>query len=162
MRSKLTQLRAVIWWGMTLAWAVQIFFLSTQSFAPSFSQSLVAEVFRFLHLQVSPVTFDLLHAAIRKLAHLTEYGIFALFLYGPPSQGKMAVLRPRRAGMCILVAAAYSLTDEFHQSFVPGRHASLFDCGLDTLGATLAMLVPYFLKFTFYRSAASASPVRTA
>jgi VanZ family protein len=27
--------------------------------------------------------------------------------------------------------------------FVPGRHASLHDCGLDTIGAALAMLVPY-------------------
>jgi VanZ family protein len=89
-------------------------------------------------------TFDLLHLMLRKLAHVTEYAIFALLLYSLPVEKAQAPWRPRRAALCILGAALYSLTDEFHQSFVPGRHASLLDCGLDTLGAALAMLVPYF------------------
>jgi VanZ family protein len=74
---------------------------------------------------------------------LTEYAIFALLLYGFPGEKSPGLWRPRRAVFCIVVAAAYSLTDEFHQLFVPGRHASLLDCGLDTIGAALAMLVPY-------------------
>jgi VanZ family protein len=41
------------------------------------------------------------------------------------------------------VAGAYSLTDEFHQTFVPGRGPSLIDCGIDTTGAALGALVFY-------------------
>jgi len=47
------------------------------------------------------------------------------------------------AALCIAAAFAYSLSDELHQRFVPGRHASIFDCGIDSFGASLAMLAPY-------------------
>jgi VanZ family protein len=103
----------------------------------------LAWTLQLLHLDVSAGTFGLLHASLRRLAHLTEYAIFALLLYGFPGEKSRNFWRPRRAIFCILIAAAYSLTDEVHQLFVPGRHASLLDSGLDTIGAALAMLVPY-------------------
>ena len=136
----------MLWWVMTVAWAALIFFLSTRTFAPDFSKGLLALMLQFLHLQVTPSTFVVLHALLRKSAHLTEYAIFALLLYGFPYKKPQALWQPRRAVICVAIAAAYSLTDEFHQSFVPGRHASLGDCGLDTIGATIAMLVPYTRK----------------
>jgi len=80
---------------------------------------------------------------MRKLAHVTEYGIFVLLLYGLPGREERRLWFPMRAVFCILGAAAYSLTDEFHQLFVPRRHGSLLDCGLDTAGAAMAMLVLY-------------------
>jgi len=126
-----------------LVWAALMFELSTGTFGPSFSRGLLAMALQGLHLSVSSGTFDLLHAILRKLAHLTEYGILALLLYSLPGEEAPGLWRPRRAVLCVLVAAAYSLTDEFHQLFVPGRHASLRDCGLDTIGAALAMVVPY-------------------
>jgi hypothetical protein len=42
-----------------------------------------------------------------------------------------------------VVAAGYSLTDELHQLFVPGRTSSVFDSGLDALGAILGMAALY-------------------
>ena len=44
--------------------------------------------------------------------------------------------------LALLLAAAYAITDEFHQSFVPGRHPSwvdilVFDCS----GAFFMLLV---------------------
>jgi VanZ family protein len=137
---------SVFWWALTLAWAALIFYLSTQSFTPDFSRALLARTLHFLHLHVSAGTFGFLHALLRKLAHLTEYAIFALLLYGVPGEQDKLLWRPRRAVICILVAAVYSLTDEYHQLHVPGRHASLYDCALDTVGASLAMLVPYTRK----------------
>lgn len=146
MESEVTKLISVLWWVLTLAWAALIFHLSTQAFSPDFTKAMLAGTLHFFHLRVSPGTFGFLHTSLRKLAHLTEYGIFALFLYGPPGEEGNVLWRPRRALICIFIAAAYSLTDEFHQLFVPGRHASLLDCGLDAIGASLAMLVPYTQK----------------
>jgi len=137
---------SALWWGVTVAWAGLIFYLSTQSFGPDFSQRLLAWALHLANLHVSPPAFFLLDRVIRKLAHVTEYGIFALLLYGLPVGKNQNLWRPRRVALCILAVAVYSLTDEFHQLFVPGRHASLIDCGLDTFGATLAMLVPYAAK----------------
>ena len=143
MQSDFTKPLSALWWAMTFAWAALIFYLSTRTFGPAFSRALLAWTFRILHFHVSWRTFSLLHALVRKLAHLIEYAVFALLLYGPPGEKSRGLWRPRRAVLCILGAAAYSLMDEFHQWLVPGRHASLLDCGLDTLGAALAMLVPY-------------------
>lgn len=143
MKSDSNQAVSALWWAMTVAWAALIFYLSTRTFSPEHTRGLLASTFQLLHLHVSWRAFNLLLAILRKLAHLIEYGIFALLIYGLPGGKERGPWRPRRAVFCILGAAAYSLTDEFHQLFVPGRHGSLLDCGLDTLGAALAMMVPY-------------------
>ena len=143
MESDFTKPITLVRWAVTFAWAALIFSLSTHTFRPSFSRGLLAWTLQLLHLHVSSGTFGLLHAFLRGLAHLTEYAIFALLLYGSPGEKSRGLWRPRRAVFCIVVATAYSLTDEFHQLFVLGRHASLLDCGLNTIGAALAMLVLY-------------------
>jgi VanZ family protein len=143
MKSDFNQAISALWWAMTVAWAALIFYFSTRTFSSDHTRALLAWTFHLLHLQVSWRTFNLLNSILRKLAHLIEYGIFALLVYGLPGEKSRDLWRPRRAVFCILGAAAYSLTDEFHQLFVSGRHGSLLDCGLDTLGAALAMMVPY-------------------
>lgn len=158
---KVAKLTSMLWWAMTLGWAALIFCFSTRTFSPSFSKGLLGWMLQFLHLQVSSGTFEVLHTLLRMSAHLTEYAIFALLLYGFPSEKRRGRWQPRRALICVAISAAYSLTDEFHQLFVPGRHGSLGDCGLDTFGASLAMLVPYTRKqISLFRSTSSAR-VRT-
>ena len=49
----------------------------------------------------------------------------------------------KRRWLPVLLALCYAASDEFHQSFVPGRNASpvdvlLFDGGGATIGVTLA------------------------
>jgi VanZ family protein len=143
MESEFTRRIALLWWATCIAWAALIFYLSTQTFGPNLSRPLLAWVLDVLQLRVSRGTFGYLHALVRGSAHLTEYAIFALLLYGLPVEKHREHWRPRWAMFCVLVAAVYALTDEFHQLFVPGRHASLLDCGLDAVGAALAMLVPF-------------------
>ncbi len=133
----------MLWWLTTLAWAVEIFYLSTPSFGGTLSRSLLAQMLDSLHLSVSPNTLYVLDSMLRKLAHLTEYSIFALLLYGCFASRDGFYWRPRLASWCVTVASAYSLTDEFHQLFSPGRHASLIDCAIDTIGAAIAMLMVY-------------------
>ena len=132
-----------------MAWAGLIFYLSTATFGGSFSASLLGEILRFLHLSVSRQTFDTLHFLIRKTAHLTEYAIFAMLLYGSREDERPFDWRPRRALGCALIAAGYSLTDEFHQLFVPGRGASLADCGIDAMGGSLGVLLFYVRGMLF-------------
>jgi len=135
--------RMIFWWLATLAWAAEIFYLSTPTFSGSFSQSLLTQLLDSLHLSVSPDILDVLDSMLRKFAHLTEYAIFGLLLYGSFGQKDGFRWRPRQASWCVVVACAYSLTDELHQVFSPGRHASLIDCGIDTTGAAIAMLLVY-------------------
>lgn len=143
MADEVSKAFSALWWVITIAWAGLIFYLSTQTFGEGFSRGLLSWGLELANLHLVPSRLDLLDTFLRKSAHLTEYAIFALLLYGPTGKKSLNRWRPRRAALCILAASAYSLTDEFHQLFVPGRHGSLFDCGIDTFGAAVAMLAPY-------------------
>ncbi len=69
---------------------------------------------------------------LRKVAHLTEYGILFLLLAKPMKKSlKWAVF------LCFI----YALSDEFHQSFVPGRSMALADVCFDSAGVFLGYLV---------------------
>ncbi len=69
---------------------------------------------------------------IRKLAHITEYFLLAVSVALP-----LYVYRLR--GFWLLLAAGtfcvgFACLDEYHQSFVSGRSASLRDVGIDSIG----------------------------
>lgn len=133
----------IVWWLTTLGWAGLIFYLSTATFASTFTTWFLHQLLDLLEVNISAEAFATLHFLVRKLAHVTEYAMFSLLLYGGLSGGRQFAWRTRRAWQSVAIAALYSLTDELHQSLVPGREASLTDCGIDAAGAALAMLLLY-------------------
>lgn len=104
---------------------------------------MLARLLAAFHIYLSPAHFEVLHTVVRKGAHLTEYGILSLLLYASISSLKRFEWQPRVALLCILLAGFYSLTDEFHQTFVPDRGPSLKDCAVDVSGAIIAMVLVY-------------------
>jgi len=76
---------------------------------------------------------------VKKLAHIVEYGILALLLYR--ALRAYEIDKTKAVILSILFAGLYGLTDEFHQSFTPGREPRIRDVAFDTIGASLAMLV---------------------
>jgi len=139
-----TRLKTFVWWLPVLIWAGVIFYASTRTFGHAFSDRLLSDAFAFLHLEISHHQFRLLATGFRKLGHFSEYAIFTIFLYYALGGGHGSAFSSKRALGCILLAGLYSLTDEFHQSFVPNRGSSIVDCGFDTIGATLGMVIVYF------------------
>ena len=129
------QLRVVLTWAITFAWAGNITFLSTGSFGGSVTGWLLQALLSSLHIHLANPTFVVIHFLLRKLAHLTEYGMFGLFLYHSFTFRQLKSWNTRSAFSAVVVAGLFSLTDEYHQSFVPGRTASIVDCGIDTFGA---------------------------
>jgi VanZ family protein len=51
----------------------------------------------------------------------------------------------------LLIASAYGIIDEVHQSFVPGRNANVWDWLADTLGAVLGAFALMFLTHILYK-----------
>ena len=137
------QPRVVLIWVVTIAWAGNITFLSTASFGGTVTGYLLGQILSSLHIHLAHPTFEIVHFLIRKLAHCTEYGILALFLYHSFTFRHLEGWNTRSAISAVVVAGLFSLTDEYHQSFVPGRTASIKDCGIDTFGALLAILLLY-------------------
>ncbi len=159
-------LSAYIWWATTLAWTVNIYLLSTETFGTSLTRWLLGEILGILNLEVSAGTFHLMHHVMRKAAHVTEYGIYALLLYGSMGGGRDFRWQWRRAAFCAAIAGAFSLTDELHQAFVPGRTASIMDSALDAGGAILGMAGVYVAQRVFQArgrksSVSAASPAET-
>jgi VanZ family protein len=134
----------LLWWLPVIIWAGVIFLMSTRTFGSSFTNQLLRYILAFLHFHVSHHAFSYLAEGFRKLGHFTEYAIFGMFIYHAIGDEHSSAWNPRKALACILLAALYSLTDEFHQRFVPGRGPSILDCGFDTIGATLGMVIVYF------------------
>jgi len=67
-----------------------------------------------------------------KVAHFGAYGLLATLVCRLRPGWKGAILG-------LLCASAFGVSDEWHQSFVPGRSSDVFDWIADTLGATLAV-----------------------
>lgn len=83
-----------------------------------------------------------------KLLHAVEYAGLAWLLAAGvahlrPRWGRRAVL------LAVLLAAAYGLTDELHQAFVPNRDASLLDWGSDAAGSIVGgiLAVPFLRRW---------------
>ena len=72
-----------------------------------------------------------------KLAHAAAYGLLALTLIGAFSRSTQQSRPGLVVGVACLWSLAYGLSDEFHQSFVPGRSVSGFDVLADLVGALL-------------------------
>lgn len=76
---------------------------------------------------------------VKKSAHAIVYGLLAL--------SYLRALLKRNYYMAWLLAVLYAVSDEFHQSFVSGRHAAIADVLVfDNLGAILALYIDY--RFT--------------
>ena len=126
-------------WAPVVVWAAVIFYMSTDEMSAEHTRPWLEGIVRFFLPSVSDAFFDVLHMAVRKLAHVSEYFVLALFVDRGLRRG--STLSPARAPLTAFVLSAlYSLSDEGHQVFVATRTASLLDCGLDSIGAGLAAL----------------------
>jgi len=73
----------------------------------------------------------------KKGAHFFEYAI--LFFLISRASGKNYALS-------FILTILYSLSDEFHQSFVPGRTAAIYDVAIDFAGAATSAYIIWKLK----------------
>ena len=126
------------YWVPVLLWMSFIFLMSTGTFSGENTSLIIEPILHFLMPSITPEKVDLIHGAIRKLGHVTEYFILGILLFRAFRCGSKELLSWRWALYSILVVVLYAASDEFHQSFVSTRTASLFDVGIDTLGGILA------------------------
>ena len=76
---------------------------------------------------------------IKKSGHAIGYGLLVLSYFHLLKYDK------KQVWLAWFLALIFSATDEFHQSFVPGRHASVFDVLIfDNFGAAFALWI-YFI-----------------
>lgn len=71
-------------------------------------------------------------------AHVAEYAVFGYLAQQALHRSRIG--RPSTIALAAwLLAVAYGISDEFHQSFVPNRHASALDILADAIGAAVGV-----------------------
>ncbi len=73
-----------------------------------------------------------------KAGHGIGYGLLGLALLRALAGARFSGVTLRAVLLTVVCATAYGVSDEFHQTFVPGRTADVHDVAADAIGATAA------------------------
>ncbi len=103
-------------WAPVFLWAAAIFTVSSFSTLPK------AEF----------IWWDFI---LKKSAHMIEYAILYFLV--------LRALKYKYWLPAIFACILYALSDEFHQSFVPGRTAKFTDVGFDTMGMLICRIITW-------------------
>jgi VanZ family protein len=108
-------------WLMIAGWMALIFFFSSQPQLPSAPDPWADLIFK-------------------KGAHFTVYAVLAVLFRRalPPSR--------RIWALSWMFTVLYAASDEWHQSFVPGRHPQPTDVLIDACGAATGLLIFWWLQ----------------
>ena len=87
-----------------------------------------------------------------KLAHFAGYGLLGCILSRGMGRGRF------RGLAAWFLAASYGLLDEYHQSFVPGRHPSILDALADAAGSAGGVVLCQGRRWRERRALRTASP----
>ncbi|MCA1591067.1 MAG: VanZ family protein [Acidobacteria bacterium] len=134
--------RGRLWrYGPLVVWLGVISFASTGALSASNTSRIVRPLLLWLFPGITEGALLEVHFLVRKAAHFTEYAILALlaaraFL----SSSRLALSRHWWLASFSLVAV-YALLDEYHQSFVASRTASIYDSMIDAAGGACALLL---------------------
>lgn len=79
---------------------------------------------------------------LKKGAHFTAYGILALLAYRVCGKWKRPFLT------AFLFAVLYAISDEYHQTFVPGRNGTIIDVFIDAAGAFTGLMTFFLFKIS--------------
>lgn len=160
----MSQRRKLIFsWTLVALWAALIFFMSAHTGSDFDGAGPLAAIKRWLVSLAAPV-FGPETDVVNVVAHFTEYLVFGMLLLlalrqtdatridgngsvpAIGAKGEFSVARRRTnpwllLAVAVVLASLYAVTDEFHQSFVPGRMCDPADWLTDTLGAMLGAAV---------------------
>ena len=102
---------------------------------------IITDIMNKTHIEVT--NLELISYLVRKVAHFTEYTVFGLSLGLTANAyfGTKWWISLSSWGFGVLYAA----TDEYHQTFVPGRYGSVKDVIIDSMGLALGVVITYFI-----------------
>ena len=128
------------YWLPVILWMGVIFGMSTGMFSSDHTSRFIVPVLQFFFPWLPPHDVDLIHGLIRRAGHVTEYFILGLLLFRAFRSDSPQAWLPRWTLYTIIAVVLYAMSDEFHQSFVVTRTASLVDVSIDTAGGVLSQI----------------------
>lgn len=124
--ARITLIGALTRWLTVVIWMIVIYYFSDQPNSAATTQQYFGDA----------------NLIARKIAHISEFAILTLLLnwsisYSEARQSKGFWF------ISLLLSLCYAIFDEWHQEYVPGRSASVFDVLIDSSGILFAIFVLY-------------------
>lgn len=135
------------WWPtIAIVWMAAIFIVTQ---LPYFTGKNTSEVIQKVVVteqqsvvstpSAAPMNINELNLLVRKATHIIVFGILAFLLYKSLETIRFSY------GLAWILTVFYAISDEWHQSFMPGRVAAYQDVLFDSLGALVALFISYFI-----------------
>jgi VanZ family protein len=124
-----------------ILWLGFITFASSDGFSASNTSRIIAPIVLWLFPNTSAETMTIIHLIIRKIAHFTEYGILGYLAVRAFRTSPGPGISRNWVSLSLSIVVVYALIDEFHQSFVPSRTASIYDSFIDMTGGLTVILL---------------------
>ncbi len=131
---------------LTIVWMIIIFLLSHENATKSTDTSsgvtrFVCEVvlkdsYQSMAEEEREVLREKVQHIVRKCAHMTEYAILGVLLTWTAI---VHGCKGKKLLGAIMVGITYSVSDEWHQSFIPGRACQSMDVLIDSIGVILGV-----------------------
>jgi VanZ family protein len=143
MTEQLSERSRFKYWIPMILVAILISVFSTRYFSDQQTGRVIIPVLHRIFPWATARMLHLMHIGVRKMAHVTEFGAFSIMVFRGVRAGRNG-WRPSWALTTLFIAVAYAGLDEWHQSFVPLRHATPRDVAIDAIGALCAQLIVWW------------------
>jgi VanZ family protein len=124
-------------------WTIIIFIASSNLGSMSNTSRIIRPILEFLFPAADENTLQIIHAYVRKTAHLTFY--FILGFLAARAFCLSGIFKKYGLLTAFALVVVIAALDEWNQSFLASRTSSVYDVGLDAIGGTTALL--FFLIF---------------
>ena len=75
------------------------------------------------------------------VAHAINYAVLGVLLVWALAGGQWRAITGSVIAAAVLLAVVFGIADEFHQSFIPGREATVKDVIADAVGASVGTFI---------------------
>jgi VanZ family protein len=141
------QRKLIKYWIPVILWMSIIMWMSTETFSSENTASVIEPLLHLLVPRISPQDSDLVHFLMRKVSHVAEYFVLSLLLFRAFRGDSAPSWYWRWSFFALVIVVLWAFLDEFHQSFIPARTASLADVGIDTAGGGIAQLLTILWRY---------------
>lgn len=134
-------------WAVVLLWLVIIFALSAQpatqsnGFSEKVTETIIETIAWIAHVDMDA---KIIHGLVTQFNHLVRkcahgWIYFVLGVLVITTLTKTGIRGYKAYVLTMVLCVSYAVTDEIHQTFVPGRTGQISDVVIDTAGAVLGM-----------------------
>ena len=133
-------------------WTIVTLGLGSGAASMNETSRFIGPLLKFLFPSADADTLYLYHAAIRKLAHVFQYGVLCLFAL------RAFRIYRRQTVLALCYVLLIAVVDEVNQSFDPARTATPLDVLLDLFGGGIAVIIYLWVSRWWTRWQARRSP----